>query len=94
MIYIDQVHYLKDSHGCSVIGSVKWTQNFNELSTSESTKQTMIDFIKQNPNCTKTKYKNYGAWSLGENVMVVDNSYLRTDSNGTKADNLENLIEY
>lgn len=94
MVYIDQVHYVTDSHGCKVIGNVKWTNNFDELATSECTKQDMIKFINENPNSTKTKYKRYGNWSLGEDVRVVDNRYLRTDSNGTKSDNLANLIEY
>ena len=57
-------------------------------------KQQMIDFIKANPNCTKTKYFKNGRWVVGEDVRVVDNRYLRTDSNYIKADNLENLPEY
>ena len=33
-------------------------------------------------------------WFDGEEIHVVDDSYLRTDSNNIKADNLENLPRY
>lgn len=95
MIYIDKVHYSTDSHGCEVISDVKWTKELTEDATNECSKQQMIDFINKNPNVTKTKYKNaWGNWQSGEDVRVVDNSYLRTDSNYIKKDNLGNLPRY
>jgi hypothetical protein len=100
MVYIDAVHYERDYIGNRFIAKLRWTNNLNEQATKTCTKQEMIDFIKKNPNCTKTKYltrkstwDNY-CWVEGEDVRVVDNSYLRTDSNNTKADNLGNLPEF
>jgi len=95
MVYIDKVHYSTDSHGCEVISDVKWTNELTEDATKECSKQQMIDFINKNPNVTKTKYKNsWGNWQSGEDVRVVDNNYLRTDSNNIKKDNLGNLPRY
>lgn len=95
MVYIDKVHFAKDSYGNELyIANVKWTSNLNENAVNECSKQQMIDFINQNPNCTKTKYFRYGSWYTGEDVRVVDNKYLRTDGNNTKADNLDNLPRY
>ena len=55
----------------------------------------MIDFINKNPGCTKTKYYNlWNGWTVGEDVRVVENSYLRTDANGIKADNLGSLPRF
>ena len=51
----------------------------------------MIKYINQYPNSVKTKYKRCGIWFDGEYVRVVDNSYLRTDANYIRCDNLENL---
>jgi hypothetical protein len=95
MVYIDKVHYSTDSLGYEVISNVKWTKTLTEDATNECSKRQMIDFINKNPNVTKTKYKNpWGNWQSGEDVRVVDNSYLRTDSNNIKKDNLENLPRY
>lgn len=54
----------------------------------------MIEFINKNPNCTKPQYYRYGSWTIGEDVRVVENEYLRTDANRIKADNLGNLPRY
>lgn len=54
----------------------------------------MINFINEHPNVTKTKYYRYGNWTVGEDVRVVDNSYLRTDANNIKSDNLGSLPRY
>jgi len=95
MVYIDKVHYVIDAHGCKVIGNVKWTNILYEDALKECTKKAMIDFInKDSSNRVKTKHVRYGSWTEGEDVRVVDNRYLRTDSNDTKADNLENLPRY
>lgn len=94
MVYIDKVRYTIDQHGCEVISYVKWTNNLYENASKESSKQQMIEFINQNPNCTKTKYIKFGLWTVGEDVRVVDNSYLRTDSNNIKGDNLGALPRY
>lgn len=100
MVYVDAVHYETDSKGYKVISKLKWTNNLNEQAINICTKQQMIDFINKNPNCTKTKYLdskivwNIKGWIVGEDVRVVDNSYLRTDSNSTKADNLGALPEF
>lgn len=95
MVYIDKVHYATDSYGNELyIEKMKWTNDLNTNAVNECTKQQMIDFINKNPDCTKTKfYRNY-RWVVGEDVRVVDNRYLRTDSNGIKADNLGDLPRY
>ena len=95
MVYIDKVHYVTDEHGCEVIGKVMWTNNFYEWATNECTKQQMIDFInKDSKNKVKTKYVRNSRWVEGEDVRVIDNRYLRTDANNTKADNLGELPRY
>ena len=94
MVYIDKVHYEMDNQGFEFISTVKWTINFYENATQESTKKQMIDFINKNPNCTKTKYVRNGFWTMGEDVRVVANQYLRTDANHIAKDNLENLPRY
>ncbi len=95
MVYIDKVHYATDSYGNELyIEKMKWTNDLNTNAVNECTKQQMIDFINKNPDCTKTKfYRNY-RWVVGEDVRVVDNRYLRTDSNDRKADNLGDLPRY
>ena len=94
MVYIDAVHYESDSYGNECIAKMKWTNDLSQTASSECTKKQMIDFINQHPNCTKTKYLRYGRWVTGEDVRVVDNSYLRTDANNIKADNLGALPRY
>ncbi len=54
----------------------------------------MINFINQNPNCTKTKYIKIGRRIVGEDVRVIESSYLRTDANYIKRDNLGELPRY
>ena len=54
----------------------------------------MISFINQNPGQVKTKFLRNGFWYIGEEVHVVENSYLRTDANNIKADNLGNLPRF
>jgi len=93
MIYIDKVHYVKDEHGCDVIGKMKYTSNLNSVATEECTKSDMIDYVNKG-NSVKTKYYRNNTWVSGENVRVIDNRYLRTDSNNTKSDNLGNLPTY
>lgn len=95
MVYIDAVHYETNLHGYEVISKLKWTNTLTEQAIKVCSKQEMIDFISKHPNCTKTKYyKPYTGWVEGEDVKVVDNSYLRTDSNNTKADNLGSLPRF
>lgn len=53
----------------------------------------MITHIKTNLNSVKTKYLKNGVWCVGEDVRVVDDSYLRTDANHILRDNLGNLIK-
>lgn len=94
MVYIDMVHYETDSYGYEYITKVTWTNTFGAWAENTCTKWEMINFINQNPNCTKTKYYKNGTWYTGEDVHVVDNRYLRTDSNNIKADNLGNLPRF
>ncbi len=94
MVYIDKVHYEKDQHGCEVISKLKWTNSLNETAINECSKKQMIEFINKNPNCTKTKYYRCGSWTVGEDIRVVENEYLRTDANRIKRDNLGNLPRY
>lgn len=94
MVYIDKVHYETDLFGYEYIANVTWTNTFDSWAENTCTKQQMIDFINQNPDCTKTKYLKNGSWYVGEDVHVVDNRYLRTDGNNIKADNLGNLPRY
>ena len=93
MFYIDKVHYENTCYGYRYISKIKGTTCFSEDSTKEYTKQAVINFINDG-NEVKTKYRKNGFWVVGENVHVVDNQYIRTDSNSIKADNLENLPEY
>jgi len=94
MVYIDKVHYEQDRYGNECIANVKWTNDLYSAATKECTKRDMINFINEHPNVTKTKYYRYGNWAVGEDVRVVDNSYLRTDANNIKADNLGSLPRY
>ena len=94
MVYIDAVHYEQDSYGNEYIAKMRWTNYLSVQASSECTKSEMITFINNNPNVTKTKYYRFGRWVEGEDVRVVDNRYLRTDSNDTKADNLGSLPRY
>ena len=94
MVYIDGVRFTIDNYGRKVISELRWTNNLNETATSTCTKHQMINFINEHPNCTKTKYYRYGSWHEGEDVRVVDNSYLRTDANNIKSDNLGELPEF
>ena len=95
MVYVDKVHYEKDSYGNELyISKMKWTNNLSENASNECTKAEMIAFIKQHPGQARTKYSRYGFWFDGKEIHVVDNSYLRTDNNNIKADNLENLPRY
>ena len=94
MVYIDAVHYEQDSYGCEYISRLKWTNDLHEKAVNECSKREMINFINQNPKCTKTKYFRYGSWYVGEDVRVVNNSYLRTDANQIKQDNLGSLPRY
>lgn len=94
MVYIDAVHYEKDSSGYEAIAAVKWTNELTVTATNFCTKAQMIEFINKNPNVTKTKYKRNGSYVVGEDVRVVDNRYLRSDANNIKKDNLDNLPRY
>ncbi len=95
MVYIDKIHYKTDVYGNELyISAVKWTNSLNEDAKNECSKNDMIQFIKSNPGVTKTKYRSYGMWHEGEDIRVVDNSYLRTDNNNIKADNLGNLPRF
>lgn len=94
MVYIDKVHYEQDRCGNEYIAKLKWTDNLYSFAINECTKCEMINFINANPNVTKTKYYRNGGWVVGEDVRVVDNSYLRTDANNIKSDNLGSLPRY
>ena len=95
MVYVDKVHYTKDSNGNeSYISEIMWTNTLTENADNRCTKAGMIKFINDNPGCAHTKYYRYGRLYDGEEIHVVDNSYLRTDKNNIKADNLENLPRY
>ncbi len=94
MLYIDQVHEEKDSQGRPVITRLKYTDNLYALGTQECSKADMVAYVQNHPNTVKTKYLSRGVWVSGEFVHVVEGRYLRTDSNGTRADNLGNLIKY
>ena len=95
MVYVDKVRYAKDSYGNeSYISEIKWTNTLTENADKRCTKADMIKFINNNPGRVHTKYYRFGRWNDGEEIRVVDNSYLRTDKNNIKADNLENLPRY
>lgn len=94
VVYIDKVHYERDVFGNEYITRLKWTNDLYSPAVKECSKWQMIDFIKANPNMTKTKYLQRFGWVEGEDVRVVDNSYLRTDANNIKADNLGNLPRF
>lgn len=95
MVYVDKVHYTKDSYGNELyISEVMWTDSLYENAWKRCGKADMIRFINANPGHARTKYVRGGRWCDGEEIHVVDDSYLRTDSNNIKADNLENLPRY
>lgn len=95
MVYVDKIHYTKDSYGNELyISEMKWTNALSENAYKRCTKAGMIKFINDKPGCAHTKYYRNGRWCDGEEIRVVDNSYLRTDKNNIKADNLENLPRY
>lgn len=95
MVYVDKVRYAKDLYGNeSYISEIMWTNTLTENADNRCTKAGMIKFINDDPGCAHTKYYRYGRWYDGEEIHVVDNSYLRTDKNNIKADNLENLPKY
>ena len=94
MVYIDKVHYETDYYGNEYIASVAWTRSSNSWATQTCSKKDMISFINQNPGQVKTKFLRNGFWYIGEEVHVVENSYLRTDANNIKADNLGNLPRF
>lgn len=95
MVYVDKVHYAKDSYGNELyISEVMWTNSLYENAWRKCSKADMIRFINANPGQARTKYVRGYRWCDGEEIHVVDNSYLRTDNNHIKADNLENLPRY
>ena len=94
MVYVDAVHYEQGQGGYEYISRMKRTNNLSQQAVDECNKKGMIDFINQNPNQAKTKYYRNGRWVEGEIIRVVDNSYLRTDANNIKADNLGSLPRY
>ncbi|MFA7689366.1 MAG: DUF3892 domain-containing protein [Bacilli bacterium] len=95
MVYIDKVHYTRNSSGYEVIDKIKWTNNLYENATNECTKEQMIDFINEDQSHkVKTKYYRNYWWIIGEDVRVVNDSYLRTDSNNISSDNLSDLPRY
>lgn len=91
MVYIDQVTKIEDSQGYMIIDKLYWTENFYSKASQYCSKGQMIDYINNHPNNAKTKYIRNGQWVVGEDVRVVDNSYLRTDGNKTLRDNLGEL---
>ena len=92
MLYIDQVLKGIDEHGCEVITHVYFTRDFAQKAQEYCTKGAMIHYMNLHPYVTvKTKYRKNGYWQEGAVVHVVDNEYLRTDGNNTKADNLGEL---
>lgn len=95
MVYVDKVHYETDLYGNELyISKMKWTNTLSGSACNECTKAQMIAFINQNPGRARTKYSVYGVWQDGEEIHVVEDSYLRTDKNNIKADNLEKLPRY
>ena len=95
MVYVDKVHYIKDLCGNELyISEVRWTNSLYENARMSGSKADIIRFINLYPGCVRTKYVRDGRWVEGEEIHVVDGSYLRTDGNNIKADNLENLPRY
>ena len=93
MIYIDQVH--QEGNGLFLgITNLKYSEHLNQLGIKECSKGDMVRHIQQHPLSVKTKYLKAGTWTEGEYVRVVDNRYLRTDSNKISGDNLDNLIKF
>ncbi len=93
MIYIDGVSFGDNYSGHEVITVLRWTENFYTTGTNFSAKYKMVEYVKNHPYGVKTKYYRNGCWYDGEYVRVVDNTYLRTDANDIKADNLGELPE-
>lgn len=96
MIYIDAVKYKEDLHGCRVIEKLRYANELTKTGTDICTKQQLIQYIKTNTYGAKTKYRKsiYDDWTEGAYIRVVDDSYLRTDSNFIREDNLSELPEF
>lgn len=93
MVYIDGVKFDTDYQGNKVITVLRWTETLNTTGSKFTAKYQMVEYVKNHPNNTKTKYYRNGSWHVGEDVRVVDGKYLRTDANNIKTDNLGNLPE-
>lgn len=93
MLYIDAIETESGNNGYEVITHVYSTPYLYVTANQRWTKREMITHIKTNLNSVKTKYLKNGVWCVGEDVRVVDDSYLRTDANHILRDNLGNLIK-
>ena len=91
MLYIDKVRKTI-VNGVELITDVRYSNYLCLNGTNWCSKYQMINYINNHPYVTvKTKYWRYGQYVEGEKVRVVDDEYLRTDSNNIKADNLGEL---
>ena len=56
MVYVDKVHYTKDSYGNELyISEVMWTDSLYENAWKRCGKADMIRFINANPGHARTK---------------------------------------
>ena len=94
LLYIDKVHYEADYFGNEYIEELMATFSLNSNGNIRYKKSELISLINTHNYTVRTKYLKYGYWFDGEDVRVIDNRYLRTDSNYIKADNLGELPRY
>ncbi len=94
MLYISRVHYEDSFYAYPAITKVKATNSLVSNLEYEYSKQDIINRIQNNFESVKTKYLKNGVWQVGEDVRVVNGTYLRTDSNGKPEDNLGNLPRF
>lgn len=86
--YIEKVHYDENYKGNEVIARLRYSL-IDGVTLYECSKREMIAKINNgNTACTWVNGK------MGDNVHVVDNSYLRTDGNNKLSDNLGNLPQF
>lgn len=92
-MFIYAVHYKKNDNECYVIDKVKYSYLLENESGYEATKASIIDTINDGLD-VYTKYKEDGQYVIGDKVIVVKGSYIRTDGSNIEEDNLGNLPRY
>ncbi len=89
MVYITAVHMEQNGTRHEHIASVRW-QNPADNATGESTRQVMVDWIRQGGVAKVTDGRN----TVDVGVVEANPPYLRTHADGKWTDNLLALPRY